>query len=39
MEPPNPGTVGAEGRDEASLFSDFIQSIKNSYGEGSEMGY
>ncbi len=34
---PNPGTVGAEGRDEASLFSDFIQSIKNSYGEGSEM--
>lgn len=34
---PNPGTPGAEGRDEGTLFSDFIQTIKDSYGEGSEM--
>lgn len=34
---PNPGTPGAEGRDEGALFSDFIESIRNSYGEGSEM--
>lgn len=34
---PNPGTPGAEGRDEQSLFADFIQSIRDSYGAGSEM--
>ncbi len=34
---PNPGTAGAEGRDESSLFSEFIQSIRDSYGDGSEM--
>jgi cell surface protein SprA len=34
---PNPGTPGAEGRDEESLFGDFIQSIRDSYGEGSDM--
>lgn len=34
---PNPGTAGAEGRDEASLFADFIESIRTSYGEDSEM--
>lgn len=34
---PNPGTQGAEGRDEGALFADFIQSIRDSYGEGSDM--
>ncbi len=34
---PNPGTQGAEGRDEGTLFQSFIESIRDSYGEGSEM--
>lgn len=34
---PNPGTSGANGRDEGELFNDFIQSIITSYGADSEM--
>lgn len=34
---PNPGTEGANGKDEGALFADFIESIRTSYGEGSEM--
>ncbi|MCG8372638.1 MAG: cell surface protein SprA [Balneolales bacterium] len=33
---PNPGTVGAEDRDESVLFADFIEQMRISYGEGSE---
>lgn len=34
---PNPGTSGAEGKDEGVLFADFIESVRNDYGEGSVM--
>lgn len=33
---PNPGTPGAENRDEGTLFSDFIESMRLSYGEDSD---
>ncbi len=33
---PNPGTNGAEDRDEGVLFSDFIDEMRSQYGEGSE---
>ena len=32
---PNPGTVGAENRDEGVLFEDFINEMRNQYGAGS----
>lgn len=33
---PNPGTPGAEDRNEGVLFEDFIAVMRTSYGEGSE---
>lgn len=32
---PNPGTFGAENRDESVLFADFIDEMRAQYGEGS----
>ena len=32
---PNPGTIGAENRDEGALFGDFIEAMRTQYGEGS----
>ena len=34
---PNPGIAGANGKDEGALFSVFIENIRTSYGEGSDM--
>lgn len=33
---PNPGTIGAENRDEGTLFADFIEAMRLSYGEDSD---
>ena len=33
---PNPGTQGAENRDEGALFSDFIEAMRVQYGEATE---
>lgn len=33
---PNPGTQGAENRDEGALFSDFIEAMRAQYGEGTK---
>jgi cell surface protein SprA len=33
---PNPGTPGAENRDEGALFGDFIEAMRAQYGEGTE---
>ncbi len=34
---PDPGTAGANGKDEGALFADFIETIRVNYGESSEM--
>tara|TARA_Y100001935_G_scaffold255672_1_gene271283 strand:- start:91519 stop:98805 length:7287 start_codon:yes stop_codon:yes gene_type:complete len=33
---PNPGTSGSDGKDEGVLFADFINAMREQYGEGSE---
>ena len=33
---PNPGTQGAENRDEGALFGDFIEAMRAQYGEGTK---